>query len=816
MGRTWGLRRAARSLGTASLLGALVLVSCDTVSVTSVGVASVRIEPASLEVVSGQIHDLSAVALDANGTTVASGPVQWSSSAPDVVDVSSGGVVTALAPGLASVTASVGGVVGTAVIAVSVPGTLALLEQDRVVQFTTPNPSSAPAARTVRIDLEDDGAAMGLTATVDYQSGSGWLDATLSSTKAPTDLRLVPDPSGLQAGTYRATVTVASPSATNGSVTLSVSLSVATPVIAVQPDSVHFTGSGNRSVAISNAGAGTLSGLSVQVEHDSGDPSGWLTASLGATTAPSAFTLSARADAVPAGRHTAHVRISSTSAHVTDRVIPVVLDSQGSQPVLRVSPTSLALSAPAGGIGTATVNLDNSGTGTLSGLTTAASYAAGQPTGWLQLTLSGSTAPATLTARAQAGSLAIGSYQASIEVGANAQGAPRFIPVTLTVTQASGQPPAAPTGLAAQAADSTTVQLDWTDGATTETSFEVERASGGGAFTNVQILSANTTAWTDTGLSPGTHYAYRVRACNTSGCSGWSNTGTATTPGATPSTPAPPTGLAAIASDTSTVDLTWTDASASETSFEVERATSGGPLAAVQTLPANTTAWTDTGLSPATDYAYRVRACNGNGCSAWSPEAKVSTPAPPAAGPQAPQKVSAKAISAIDVDVKWDDKSSTETHFELQRVDASGGVTALGTVPANTENFRDTGLTPGATYEWQVRACNGGACSAWSASKPETMPNPNSPPRSPSNLRVTSGSAQAVHLQWDDRSDDETYFQIEEGGFTVSWSVIGTAGVDVETFTDTQVITGSFIAYRVRACNPAGCSGSTSVLVYVP
>ena len=67
------------------------------------------------------------------------------------------------------------------------------------------------------------------------------------------------------------------------------------------------------------------------------------------------------------------------------------------------------------------------------------------------------------------------------------------------------------------------------------------------------------------------------------------------------------------------INLTWTDNSNNETSFEVYRAASAsGPFQIVATLNANTTSYTDTSLSASSTYYYKVNAVNANGNSAAS------------------------------------------------------------------------------------------------------------------------------------------------------------------------------------------------------
>lgn len=71
---------------------------------------------------------------------------------------------------------------------------------------------------------------------------------------------------------------------------------------------------------------------------------------------------------------------------------------------------------------------------------------------------------------------------------------------------------------------------------------------------------------------------------------------------------------------TSAAELTvrWDDNSTSELGFRVERSSDGSTFAAVATVGANTTAYTDTSLVSGTTYWYRVRAYNSNSTSAYS------------------------------------------------------------------------------------------------------------------------------------------------------------------------------------------------------
>ncbi|HZD06132.1 MAG TPA: Ig-like domain-containing protein, partial [Longimicrobiales bacterium] len=85
-----------------------------------------------------------------------------------------------------------------------------------------------PEQQTVQVLNAGGGDLTDLSTAVTYQSGSGWLTAALSSTSAPAGLSLSADPAALSPGTYRATVVVSSPVASNGPRSVTVSFSVDT------------------------------------------------------------------------------------------------------------------------------------------------------------------------------------------------------------------------------------------------------------------------------------------------------------------------------------------------------------------------------------------------------------------------------------------------------------------------------------------------------------------------------------------------------------------------------------------------------------
>ena len=110
-------------------------------------------------------------------------------------------------------------------------------------------------------------------------------------------------------------------------------------------------------------------------------------------------------------------------------------------------------------------------------------------------------------------------------------------------------------------------------------------------------MSANVTTYSDTTLTCGTPYHYRVRGYRSgdSSYSAYSNTASAST-ALCPLVP--PSGLGAMGVSQTQINLSWTDASADETAFHIERSPDGSTgWTEIGTVDADVTTFDDTGLS---------------------------------------------------------------------------------------------------------------------------------------------------------------------------------------------------------------------------
>lgn len=188
-------------------------------------------------------------------------------------------------------------------------------------------------------------------------------------------------------------------------------------------------------------------------------------------------------------------------------------------------------------------------------------------------------------------------------------------------TLAASTPPATPAAPTASDVTDVTATLTWA-AVTGATSYTLQRSLDQTTWTTVHTGAALT--FTDTTLSPGTIYHYRLSASNVDGTSGWSPTTTITTQAASTLPPATPAAPNVTAVTTTSISLAW-DPVPSATTYTLRRSTNGTTWANVFTGSA--TSRTDTGLTPGTSYQYQLQAANSSGVSAWSPTRTTSTSA---------------------------------------------------------------------------------------------------------------------------------------------------------------------------------------------
>ena len=186
-----------------------------------------------------------------------------------------------------------------------------------------------------------------------------------------------------------------------------------------------------------------------------------------------------------------------------------------------------------------------------------------------------------------------------------------------------------------------------------------------------------------------------------------------------PSGPASPSALSATALSETEIDLSWQDNANDETGFEIERSLDAATWSTIATPGVDTTAYSDSGLASGTTYYYRVRAVNGAGASGYSNQASATTDTPPMP-PAAPNNLQAMAISDSEINLTWQDNSSDEDSFEIERSLDAATWSTIATLGDNTTAYSDSGLAAVTTYYYRVRATNGVGPSGYSNQASDT------------------------------------------------------------------------------------------------
>jgi len=229
--------------------------------------------------------------------------------------------------------------------------------------------------------------------------------------------------------------------------------------------------------------------------------------------------------------------------------------------------------------------------------------------------------------------------------------------------------------------------------------------------------------------------------------------------------PAAPSNLAAQATGTNSIALTFTDNASDEDGFKVYRSAAGADFSLLTTLSADTTAHTDEGLSAGTSYTYEVTAFNTAGESAASNTATATTDTEPVTLPSAPSALSAQATSFDTVVLNFTDNADNEDGFEISRSVAGAAFSVLTTLDADVTSFADSGLEAETAYAYRVLAFNAAGDSATSNQATATTP------AAPSSEQVVALSDQPV-------------------AGTVSGSVVATYANDGVTQSITEIESG--------------------------
>lgn len=342
---------------------------------------------------------------------------------------------------------------------------------------------------------------------------------------------------------------------------------------------------------------------------------------------------------------------------------------------------------------------------------------------------------------------------------------------------------------------SAAVKLNWSDQSNNELGFKIERLADPGSFVLLATVPPNTTTYTDSSISVGNTYIYRVCATNEIGDSVYTNEVTINKW----DTVAPAT-LTVTPVSSSRIDLSWSYTGTERYNTIIERKTgTGGTWTPIYTTSLGTVKYSDTGLAANTRYFYRVKKALGTGSAGIPyPNDNIGIGAYTFLGTL---ELKGEGASEGRIYLSWTGNNAG-ADIIIERKMPNGSFSALMSVGPSTNSWYDnTGLVPGAAYTYRIKAQTSTNESLYSSevSVQNTYLEP------PSELTATIVTGSAVTLKWKDNSKNESGFEIwryiENNG---TYTLYASVGKNVTTFTDKLVNTGVQYSYEVRAYVSSG------------
>ncbi len=338
-----------------------------------------------------------------------------------------------------------------------------------------------------------------------------------------------------------------------------------------------------------------------------------------------------------------------------------------------------------------------------------------------------------------------------------------------------------------------TVTLRW-NAVAGATGYEVLRStSSTGTYVSI---AANVTepTYTDTGVTAGKTYYYKVRPLDASGETVLYGTASAYQ-SATPVWPS--IKFTSSASVThKTVTLRW-NAVAGATGYEVLRSTSSkGTYVSIASNVTETT-FTDTGVAAGKTYYYKVRPMDASDeTTLYGAESayQSATPVWPSIKFSSSASVTHKTVT-----LRWNAVAGA-TGYEVLRSTSSKGAYVSIAANVTETTYTDTGVVSGKTYYYKVRPLDAsgettlyGAESAYQSATPVW---------GITKFGTATPTYQSIGLKWNTVAGATGYEVQRSTSSKGTYAVI--ANVNEASFTDTDVVTGKTYYYKVRPLDASG------------
>ena len=248
--------------------------------------------------------------------------------------------------------------------------------------------------------------------------------------------------------------------------------------------------------------------------------------------------------------------------------------------------------------------------------------------------------------------------------------------------------------------------------------------------------------------------------------------------------------------------VTWTTNEAADTQVEYGTTAAYGKTTSLSTSRVKTHWQSLSGLTPNTQYHYRVKSKDASGNLAVSGDFAFTTTAVDTAAP-AISNVAAAGITQSAVTITWTTDEMADTQVEYGTAPTYGKATGLSTARVTAHSKAITGLTPNTLYHYRAKSKDAAGNLAVSGDFTFTTTAPDKTPPAISGIAVTGVTQSAATIIW--TTDELSDTQVEYGtAATYGRSTTASTRVTAHAKTITGLTNNTLYHFRVKSKDAAG------------
>lgn len=266
-----------------------------------------------------------------------------------------------------------------------------------------------------------------------------------------------------------------------------------------------------------------------------------------------------------------------------------------------------------------------------------------------------------------------------------------------------------------------------------------------------------------------------------------------------PVIPVAPDNLNAVVNNQKVL-LSWTDKSSNEESFVLQRRQNAGSYENLTTLDANITAFTDGSIVDGNHYTYRVYARNEAGSSTMSNVLSIEYTDTSLYTLKAPSNLEFT-LDAQSVKLTWDDMSTNETGFILEKKNILTNEVFIDTLSANSISYIDNSSAYSDELEYRISAFNKLFHSTFSNTVYVKLEKPDDPVNLeiPKDVSARSFLTDSIEISWTYPNTPNISFLIEKIDHRNQETTLNEVTGSTRNYIDHAIDAQSTYNYRVAA-----------------